>query len=300
MIRYQEFFGLNAAPFSLTPDTRFFCALTPHVQALNVLMVALSQHEGFIKITGEVGSGKTLLCRMLLNRLHGHQPYAYIANPALSPTAFKMQLANELGLKLERDSEAQLNGKIERQLLALNQHGHPVVLVIDEAQALPLETLETLRLFSNLETETGKLLHIVLFGQPELDAKLQQPSVRQLLQRIAFSYQLKCLHRQEVQFYLQHRLQTAGYQGKPVFGALVSASLRFFSRGAPRLVNILAQKCLLLAYARQRRHVKLIDTWKAALDTDSARLRLTRLMRPLAVMFALGSASAALAFWSLS
>lgn len=300
MISYQEFFGLARAPFSLTPDTRFFCALRPHIEAFNVLMVALKNHEGFIKITGEVGSGKTLLCRMLLNRLHGHQPYAYIANPALSPLSFKTQLAQELGIPSKVASEIQLNQLIERQLLALNQRGFPVVLIIDEAQALPLDTMETLRLFSNLETETGKLLHIVLFGQPELDQKLATRSMRQLLQRIAFSFRLRPLNGIQCRHYLQHRLTAAGYQGASLFSASGAKLMHLATRGAPRLLNILAHKCLMLAYAKQRRKVLWRDIWKAALDTDSTRQHLFGFLRPLSLGLALSGASAALAFWGMA
>lgn len=276
---YQAHFGLSQLPFALTPNTAFFCDLDSHREALNTLLVALSQGEGLILISGEVGSGKTLLCRLLLNTLHGKRPYAYIANADLTADGLRQALADELGVG-SRDHTPlpahELQRRIERQLLALAQSGTSVVWVIDEAQAMPRATLETLRLFSNLESEQRKLLQIVLFAQPELDRRLAQHDLRQLRQRIAFSYRLRPLRASETRAYLQHRLQVAGHasgsgSGAEVFGALAATVLHVYASGTPRLINLLAHKSLMLAAAQQRPQVSLRDVLIAAFDTDATR-----------------------------
>jgi len=294
---YLNYFGLKFSPFSLTPDTRLFCATRTHVEAFQLLKFALQEGEGFIKITGEVGTGKTMLCRLLLNHIHGKQAYAYIANPALSPFELKTQVARELNLNVNNTQESQLNGMIERQLLALNRAGKPVVLIIDEAQAMPEASMETLRLFSNLETEKTKLLQIVLFGQPELDQNLAQKHWRQLRQRISFSHQLKRLSSRQIHAYINQRLSRAGYVGSPVFTSLQVAVLRFFSGGAPRVVNIIAHKCLLLTFVSKRRRVSWHSLMTAAKDTEGARAVFTRLWQGIAAVLALTSAGAAVAMW---
>ena len=293
---YLQHFGLRELPYTLTPNTAFFCALPGHREALNVLLVALASGEGFIKITGEVGSGKTLLCRLLLNSLHGQQPYAYIANASLSPSALQRALASELGLAdTLRDSE--LPRAIERQLLALARAGHPVVLIIDEAQALPDVSLETLRLFTNLETERGKLLQVVLFGQPELDKRLALPHLRQLRQRIAFSYRLPKLNwRQSVQ-YLQHRLDTAGWRHGRAFSHGAALALHGFAAGTPRILNLLAHKTLMLAFARQRLRVGVADVLHAVADTDATRNIQRQLQRLAVLLMGTLATGLALAWW---
>ena len=293
---YLQHFGLRELPYTLTPNTAFFCALPGHREALNVLLVALASGEGFIKITGEVGSGKTLLCRLLLNSLHGQQPYAYIANASLSPSALQRALASELGLAdTLRDSE--LPRAIERQLLALARAGHPVVLIIDEAQALPDVSLETLRLFTNLETERGKLLQVVLFGQPELDKRLALPHLRQLRQRIAFSYRLPKLNwRQSVQ-YLQHRLDTAGWRHGRAFSHGAALALHGFAAGTPRILNLLAHKTLMLAFARQRLRVGVADVLHAVADTDATRNTQRQLQRLAVLLMGTLATGLALAWW---
>lgn len=293
---YLQHFGLREWPFTLSPNTQFYCELPGHQEALNVLLVALASGEGFIKITGEVGAGKTLLCRLLLNALHGKQPYAYIANANLEPTALQRALATELGLPGTL-TDAELPQAIPRQLLALARGGHRVVLVIDEAQALPDASLETLRLFTNLETERGKLLQVVLFGQPELDSRLSQRHLRQLRQRIAFSYRLPRLTARQSGHYLQHRLTVAGWQhGRAVsWPALVA--LQFFSIGTPRVLNLLAHKALMLAFARQRRRLHLRDVLHAARDTDATSPLHRALQQALLLMVGALGASLALAMW---
>lgn len=294
---YLQHFGLRELPFTLTPNTAFFCDLPGHREAWNVLLVALAAGEGFIKITGEVGSGKTLLCRLLLNQLHGQRPYAYIANANLEPAALQRTLATELGLPpVDRDS-ADLAHRIERQLLALARAGHPVVLIIDEAQALPDRSLETLRLFTNLETERNKLLQVVLFGQPELDHRLDLPHLRQLRQRISFSYRLPALRLSQTCRYLQHRLDTAGWQHGKAFSGPAQLAMHLFAGGMPRVLNLLGHKSLMLAYGQQRHRLHLRDVLQAVMDTDATRARHQHWRWLLAAAVAVLGTGLAMAHW---
>lgn len=270
---YLTHFGLQEAPFSLTPNTGFYYGLPPHEEALQVLNWALAQGEGFIKVTGEVGTGKTLLCRKLLSELGSEaRPVrlAWLPNPHLTPAELRIALALELGLAVRDQSELDLTDRIHRHLISLHQQGCRVVVLIDEAQALPDETLEAIRLFGNLETESSKLLQIVLFGQPELDARLAKPHLRQLRQRIGFSYCLRPLRFDETRAYLEHRLQVSGYRGAPLFAGRAMRLLWRASRGIPRLINILAQKCLMLAYGQGVRQIDSRLVRLAIRDTDDA------------------------------
>ncbi len=268
---YLDHFGLSELPFGITPDTSFTVLTRSHQEALNTLLVALNSGEGFIKITGEVGTGKSLLCRRLLQSLPENAVSAYLPNPYLAPRTLLLALAEELGVAVDRASDDyHLLKSVNEALLAYAGDERPVVVCIDEAQAMPLETLESLRLLSNLETEKRKLLQIVLFGQPELDRKLAEPSVRQLLQRIAFHYRLGCLGREEVGNYLAHRLRVAGYRGEELFAPRAVRSLHRASRGTPRLLNILAHKSLLAVYGEGRHLVLSRHVRQAVADTEGA------------------------------
>ncbi|MNF53545.1 ExeA family protein [Aeromonas encheleia] len=270
---YLSHFGLREAPFGLTPNTGFYYGLPPHEEALQVLNWALAQGEGFIKVTGEVGTGKTLLCRKLLGELGSEaRPVrlAWLPNPHLTPGELRAALALELGLSMRDQGELDLTDRIHRHLIALHQQGQRVVVLIDEAQALPDETLEAIRLFGNLETESSKLLQIVLFGQPELDARLARPHLRQLRQRIGFSYCLRALRVDETRAYVEHRLQVSGYRGAPLFEGRALRLLWRASRGVPRLINVLAQKCLMLAYGRGMRRIGPRLVRLAIRDTEDA------------------------------
>ncbi|ATL94052.1 AAA family ATPase [Aeromonas sp. CU5] len=270
---YLSHFGLQEAPFSLTPNTGFYYGLPPHEEALQVLNWALAQGEGFIKVTGEVGTGKTLLCRKLLSELGSEAcpvRLAWLPNPHLTPAELRIALALELGLAVRDQSELDLTDRIHRHLISLHQQGSRVVVLIDEAQALPDETLEAIRLFGNLETESSKLLQIVLFGQPELDARLAKPHLRQLRQRIGFSYCLRPLRFDETRAYLEHRLQVSGYRGAPLFASSAMRRLWRASRGIPRLINVLAQKCLMLAYGQGARQIDSHLVRLAIRDTEDA------------------------------
>ena len=270
---YLSHFGLREAPFGLTPNTGFYYGLPPHEEALQVLNWALAQGEGFIKVTGEVGTGKTLLCRKLLGELGSEaRPVrlAWLPNPHLTPGELRAALALELGLSMRDQGELDLTDRIHRHLIALHQQGQRVVVLIDEAQALPDETLEAIRLFGNLETESSKLLQIVLFGQPELDARLARPHLRQLRQRIGFSYCLRALRVDETRAYVEHRLQVSGYRGAELFEGRALRLLWRASRGVPRLINVLAQKCLMLAYGRGMRRIGPRLVRLAIRDTEDA------------------------------
>src|SRR5450830_1573272 len=238
---YKSHFGLREVPFSITPDTSFFFT-SPHSQeALNTLLVAAKSGEGFIKITGEVGTGKTLLCRKFIATVGPEFVTAYIPNPYLEPRTLMLALADELEVTLEKDvDQHQLLKSITHRLMDLAREGKQVLLLLDEAQAIPTESLEALRLLTNLETEKRKLLQIVLFGQPELNQHLQANSIRQLAQRITFHYHLGPLTRDDMEYYLAHRLRVAGYTGSRLFSRGAIARLFKASGGIPRLVNIMA------------------------------------------------------------
>lgn len=265
---YLEHFGLSELPFGITPDTGFTVSTHSHQAALNTLLLALAGGEGFIKITGEVGTGKTLLCRRLLQSLPEGSISAYLPNPHLSPRMLLLALSEEIGLPADIEiDDYHLLKNVNIALLEFAAQGHQVVICIDEAQAMPIETLESLRLLSNLETEKRKLLQIVLFGQTELDRKLAEPSVRQLLQRIAFQYRLDGLKRPEVAGYLAHRLRIAGYRGDGVFDVRAIRGLHRASSGTPRLLNILAHKSLLAAYGDGDHRVHFNHVRQAVADT---------------------------------
>lgn len=270
-MNYFRHFGLREAPFGITPDTSFFYACRSIQEALNTLLIALGNGEGFIKITGEVGTGKTLLCRKFLGSLDASWASAYIPNPNLEPRALVLAIAEELAVHVEPDvDQHHLLRGITRVLLDHARHGRRVVLCMDESQGMPLETLETLRLLTNLETEKRKLLQVVLFGQPELDRKLASESIRQLRQRITFQYALRGLQQDEIGAYVEHRLAIAGLVGGSLFDAGALRALHRASRGVPRLVNILAHKALLLVFGEGGRCASRRHVHAAAVDTPAA------------------------------
>jgi MSHA biogenesis protein MshM len=265
---YRNHFGLREMPFGITPDTSFAYACNTHQEALNTLLVAVKNGEGFIKITGEVGTGKTLLCRRFLATLDPNHVSAYILNPYLEPRTLLLALAEELGVALSRQADQHhLMKELTRALLNFARQGKTVVLALDEAQAMPIETLEALRLLTNLETEKRKLLQVVLFGQPEIDQKLEHKSVRQLRQRITFQYRLTALERGEVDQYIAHRLRVAGFRGNRLFTRPATRLVHRFSGGVPRLINIVSHKAMLLAYGEGLHHVAPLHVRKAAADT---------------------------------
>jgi MSHA biogenesis protein MshM len=271
---YQQFFGLNELPFTLTPNTHFFLNMATHQEALNLILVALENGDGFVKIVGEVGTGKTLLCRKVLNSLDDNCISAYIPNPYLSPDGFRMSFARELGVDLETlKGSFDLLERINKRLIERVSEGKRVVLIVDEAQAMPEKTIEALRLLTNLETETTKLFQVVLFGQPELDQLLSQTSLRQLRQRITFSYRLQHLDSEGTAQYLQHRLTLAGYNGPALFTTKAVSLLCQAAAGTPRLINILAHKALMVAYGKGERQIIPAHIKMAVEDTEGVELK---------------------------
>jgi MSHA biogenesis protein MshM len=271
MAMYLRYFGLKEAPFSLTPDTEFFFNYEAHQEALNVLLVALRSGEGFIKVTGEVGTGKTLVCRKLMSMMDEEFVIAYIPNPMLNPSALRAALADELGIEFARNiGQHRLLKLINEKLIALTAQRKKIVVLIDEAQSMPEDSLEALRLLTNLETEKFKLMQVVMFGQPELDKKLDQQSVRQLKQRITFSYRLKPIEREHIGNYVQHRLVVAGYNGTGLFSPAAIKELARASRGTPRLINILSHKSLMAAFGKGAQHVEKTHMKMAIQDSEQA------------------------------
>lgn len=287
---YEGYFSLREAPFSITPDTDFFYPHEGAQAALNTLLVALRSGEGFLKIVGEVGCGKTLLCRQLLKTLQGECVTAYIPNPDMGPDDLLMALARELGLRVRQPhTRHNVLNALHASLLKHSLADRRVVVCIDEAQAIPLDAVESLRLLSNLETEKRKLLQLVLLGQPELDVKLALPDIRQLLQRITFSEYLGPMLPSRVPMYLEHRLSRAAIGAHTdihLFEPEAAAAIARFSRGVPRMVNVLAHKCLMLAFGENVHRVSEEHVRLAAQDTPGVapavapwRLWLNKMLR---------------------
>ena len=268
---YLKHFGLEKAPFSLTADPQFYIDFIPHKEALEVITTALSFGESILKVTGEVGTGKTLLCNKLQQELAQEYFICTIDNAYLSAHELRCVLACKIGIdKAEFDEQFLLTEKIKQRLLTMLKDGQKVLVLVDEAQALPDSTLEALRLFSNLESDANKLLQVVLFGQPELDVRLADEKLRQLRQRITFSYQLRALSEKEIEHYITERLKQAGYRGARLFNRAVCRKISQASRGIPRLINVLAHKVLILSYGQQ--HYKITNKLvkEAVADTEDA------------------------------
>lgn len=279
---YLEFFGLREPPFRITPNTGFFFSGGSRGAILDALVYAIAQGEGIVKVSGEVGSGKTMLCRMLQARLPAHVQQIYLANPSVSPAEILHAIAHELECPIGSDaSRLQVMQAITRHLLECHATGRQVVLFVEESQSMPLATLEEIRLLSNLETDHHKLMQIVLFGQPELDAILLRPDIRQLRERITHAFDLAPLSPAEIGEYLDFRLRAAGYRGPALFPPGVVRTIARASAGLTRRVNLLADKTLLAAFAGgthaiTARHVRaaVADSEFARRQTLSPRLRL--------------------------
>jgi MSHA biogenesis protein MshM len=268
---YLDYFGLKEFPFGITPDTEFYFSSGVSQEALNTLLVAAKTGEGFIKITGEVGTGKTMLCRKLMASLGPGFKVAYVPNPHIDPDSLFMEVATELGIAFDPGThhKHQLLRALNDRLLELNRQGQRVVICLDEAQAMPIETLEALRLLTNLETEKRKLVQVIIFGQPELEQKLNHPSIRQLKQRIAFDYCLSPMVGDEIDYYIHHRLQVAGHRGGRLFTRPALWLLKLRTKCVPRLVNIISHKALLSAFGKGHHQVTFGDVRAAVLDTAS-------------------------------
>lgn len=253
---YHNHFGLNRAPFNITPDPGFFFKGNKRSDILDALIYAVKNGDGIVKVTGEVGSGKTMLCRMLVSRLPEHVEVIYLVNPTLSREQIIYTIASELGLQVNGQRVDEVLRNLYTELIDKHKDGKQVVLLVEEAQAMSLETLEEIRLISNLETAQHKLLQIVLFGQPELDEHLNLTRMRQLKERITNSFTVPPLTKENIPLYLMFRMRAAGYRGPDMFSAGAVKLIGQASKGILRRISILADKSLLAAYAENAYEVK--------------------------------------------
>lgn len=252
---YLDYYGLTAAPFDITPNPRFLFYSAKHREAFNHLLYGIRERKGFVQLTGEVGAGKTTLCRAMLEQLDARYATALILNPVMSADELMKAVAIEFGLPVQGLDRLDILAVINQFLLQQVERGLDAVLIIDEAQDLTEELLEQVRLLSNLETDNRKLLQIVLLGQPELRARLNNPRLRQLRQRITVRYHLPPLNRHEVAQYVHHRLQISGANGTPCFTRPALWRVCRYSQGIPRLVNAVCDKALLAGFVQQREQI---------------------------------------------
>ncbi|WP_126446907.1 ExeA family protein [Sulfuricystis multivorans] len=270
---YLEHYGLSEPPFRITPHTDFFFAGANRGATLEALLYAISHDEGIVKISGEVGSGKTMLCRVLMERLPASVVVIYLANPSLSREDILYALADELGIPpLDNCRPATVMRALQEKLVALYAEGKQVVVLIDEAHAMPVETLEEIRLLSNLESNRHKLLQLVLFGQPELDATLSRPDMRQLRERITHNFRLEPLVQTDIAEYLDFRMRAAGYRGPSVFTPEAIGRIARVSAGLTRRINILADKALLASFANGSHQVGSREIEAAIRDAEFSEL----------------------------
>lgn len=261
---YQAHFGFSCQPFSLTPNTDLFYGLAPHYEAIQIVISAVQMGEGVIKVTGEVGTGKTMVCRMLVNHLQDHVALIYLPNPILTGSELRQAVAKELGL--EKVPDATIVDEIQTKLIDIHSSGRRAVAIIDEAQALTDETLETLRLFGNLETEQKKLLQLILLGQPEFDDRLSQHHLRQFRQRISFSAKLRPLSLDETVAYIDHRLEKSS-GSTSLFSLNQKKAVWHSTGGIPRLINQICHKALILACCDQSSSTQNHHLFSAMHDT---------------------------------
>jgi MSHA biogenesis protein MshM len=265
---YLDHFGLDSAPFNITSQTDFFYDGAARGATLDALLYAVQQGEGIVKVTGEVGSGKTMLCRMLLESLPDNVETIFLSVPSLKREEMVQALCIELGLDIQQQTPYQLLTLLQAKLVDLYAKNQRVLVLIDEAHAMPIESLEEIRLLSNLENSDHKLLQIILFGQPELNDHLRLPHMRQLKERITHGFQLHPLEKSDVGPYLAHRLESAGYQGPALFSNKCIKLMASASEGLTRRINILADKSLLAAYADNTSSVTQQHVRAAIRDSD--------------------------------
>lgn len=252
---YLDYYGLSEAPFDITPNPRFLFYSAKHREAFNHLLYGIRERKGFVQLTGEVGAGKTTLCRAMLEQLQGNYATALILNPVMSADELMKAIAIEFGLPVNGLDRLDTIAVINQFLLQQVERRQETVLIIDEAQDLTDELLEQVRLLSNLETDNRKLLQIVLMGQPELRDRLNNPRLKQLRQRITVRYHLPPLSRNEVSRYIQHRLEVSGAKGAPYFTQPALWRVYNYSQGIPRLVNAICDKALLAGFVNQREKI---------------------------------------------
>lgn len=265
---YLEHFGLDEPPFRITPVTVFFFSGANRGEILEALIYSLSEAEGIIKVSGEVGSGKTMLCRMLLERLPKHVETIYLANPSLSREEMLYAIADALGLSIDGKRVGIVMHSIQNKLEEKAREGKRIVVLVDEAHAMPLDTLEELRLLYNLQIGNAKLLQIILFGQPELNAKLDQPNMRQLKDRIVHHFHIQPLSRNTLESYLMFRMRAAGYRGPDIFSPGAIKLIADASNGLMRRINILADKSLLAAFVEDTHNIEARHVQAAMRDSE--------------------------------
>jgi type II secretory pathway predicted ATPase ExeA len=270
---YLEHFGLTEPPFRITPVTVFFFSGANRGDILDALIYSISEVEGIIKVSGEVGSGKTMLCRMLLEKLPKHIETIYLANPSLSREEMLYAIADGLGLNIEGERVGIIMQNIQNRLEEKAREGKRIVVLVDEAHAMPPDTLEELRLLYNLQVGNAKLLQIVLFGQPELNAKLDQPNMRQLKDRIVHHFHMQPLSRNILESYLMFRMRAAGYHGPNIFSPHAIKLIASASNGLMRRVNILADKSLLAAFVEDIHDIEARHVQAAMRDSELGSAR---------------------------
>jgi general secretion pathway protein A len=296
---YTSFFGLSEKPFAITPDPRYLYLSERHAEALAHLLYGINESGGFIQLTGEVGTGKTTVVRTLLSRVPHHADVAVILNPRVTPVEFLLTICEELGLGLDeadRDSVKQMVDALNRRLLSAHADGRRIIVIVDEAQNLSAEVLEQVRLLTNLETATQKLLQIILIGQPELRELLDRNDLRQLAQRITGRYHLKPLSREETQGYVRHRLRVAGASGE-IFTPAALREVYRLAAGIPRVINVCCDRALLGAYTQELRKVTPALVRRAAGEVYGRRFAPPWLGWVTAAAVVAGVAASALVGW---
>ena len=296
---YLEHFGLSEPPFRITPVTVFFFSGANRGEILDALIYSISEVEGIIKVSGEVGSGKTMLCRMLLEKLPPHIEAIYLANPSLTREEMLYAIADGLGLNIKDERVGIIMQNIQNKLEEKAREGKRVVVLVDEAHAMPLVTLEELRLLYNLQVGNAKLMQIVLFGQPELNTKLDQPNMRQLKDRIAHHFNMQPLSRNILENYLMFRMRAAGYHGPDIFSADAVKLIAEASNGLMRRVNILADKSLLAAFVEDTHSIEIRHVRAAMRDSELNPTRSPSKNKVLAVAVLAASVLAGLWGWLL-
>jgi general secretion pathway protein A len=252
---YEKFYGFNEKPFNTTPDSKFFFPSTKHAEALNSLIYAIDQKKGFVVVTGEIGAGKTTVCRTLINKIYPDTKLALITNTHLTCKELIVQILEELEIEYEAGSKQKLISQLNEYLIKQLTADINVVLIIDEAQNLTPKVLEEVRMLSNLETEKEKLIQIILIGQPQLRNKLEHVRLEQFKQRIAVYYHLRGLNREETQQYILHRLNLVTDKAKEIFTPRAIDLIHGNSRGIPRVINLICDSCLLTGYIHDSRKI---------------------------------------------
>jgi general secretion pathway protein A len=250
---YENFYGLKEKPFEITPDPKYLYISESHKEALAHLTYAVREKKGFTVVTGEVGTGKTTLVQTLLSKLDGNTKTAYLFNPILGSTDFLHYICHDLGLKSQKGSKGQYLSQLHNFLMACYSRNENVVLIIDEAHKLDPKLLEEVRLLTNLETSKSKLLQVILMGQPELNEILEDPQFRQLKQRVSLRYHLQPLNKEDTKKYIKKRLRIAGTFDLNLFTQKALNKIYKYSKGTPRLINILCDNALLMGYATDQK-----------------------------------------------